>query len=821
MPTFDVARVLEQFRAALVARDIVPPEPIIADGRLHRCNAAGRHGRGDAAYLLHLDGIPAGGLENWRDGRGWERWRCDNGRALTYTERSTLAERARAAQAQRDRDEQDRHVRARATAARLWAASRPAPPDHPYLVRKGVQPLGLRVFKGALVVPVRDMAGALHSLQFISPGGIKRHLRGGRVRGLGVWIGSSPGCEETDNPILVAEGFATGASLHEASGHRVAVAFHAGNLEPLARAVHAHCPGVPIIVCADDDHRTPGNPGLAHARTAALAVDGLLARPDFGEDRPPETTDFNDLHQLRGVSAVLTALAAASPPAPVDKVGSTATTDATAPEHWPEPEPLTTPLDPLPYPVDALPPLLHDAVLEAQAFIQAPAALVACSALSTLSVAAQGLVNVRRDEQLVGPVSLYLLAVAESGERKTTCDRILGAALRDWERDQALAAAPEQTAHASAAAVFEAKRTGLLEAIRRKRRDAQDTAEDEAALEELARHTPQEAPVPRLLYADATPEALSHALASGWPSGAVLSAEAGAVFGAHGMGYETIMRNLALLNVLWDGGEIAVDRRSKPSFRLHDRRLTFGLMVQPEALRGFFDRAGTLPRGSGFIARFLIAWPASTQGTRSYRPAPASMPAVDRFGLRIRELLDRPLSTHADGGLQPLELALSPPAHSAWVQAHDRIERALGAGGDLADIRDVAAKAAENIARLAALFHVLAHGPGGVMNEGAIDDAATVISWHLHEARRLLADLDTPTDLAAAIRLDDWLIAEARRNNNHCIPTPRVYQRGPSCVRDAKAMKTALATLADRGRARMVEDGKRRFVVVNPALVKG
>ena len=218
-------------------------------------------------------------------------------------------------------------------------------------------------------------------------------------------------------------------------------------------------------------------------------------------------------------------------------------------------------------------------------------------------------------------------------------------------------------------------------------------------------------PVSQRLYADATPEALSHALASGWPSGAVMSAEAGAVFGAHGMGYETIMRNLALLNVLWDGGEIAIDRRSKPSFRLHDRRLTFGLMVQPEAIRGFLERAGTLPRGSGFIARFLIAWPARTQGTRSYRVAPESMPAVERFGLRIRDLLDTPQTTHADGGLQPIELALSPPAHAAWVQPNDRIERALAAGGDFADIRDVAAKAAENVARLAAPFHVLAQGP--------------------------------------------------------------------------------------------------------------
>jgi putative DNA primase/helicase len=815
----DVAQVLEQFRAALRARDIVPPEPIVADGCLHRCDAAGRPGRRGAAYLLHLDGIPAGGLENWRDGLGWQNWQCKLARALTAAERQSLLERTRAARAEWDRDIAHRHAAARATAASLWAAAMPAPPDHPYLTRKGVQAFDLREWKGLLLVPVRDLAGELHSLQLIGADGSKRFLRGGRIQGLGYWIGTPPGRDDTQSPILIAEGFATGASLHEASGHPVALAFNAGNLEALSLAIRGHWRGAAIIVCADDDHHTPGNPGLTHARAAALAVAGRMATPDFGEARPQDATDFNDLHRLRGVPAVLKSIANADTPAKTQLVAA----ENTAPTHeaWPDPEPLTTPLDPLPYPVDALPPLLREAVMEVQAFVQAPAALVACSALSTLSVAAQGLVNVRRDAQLVGPVSLYVLAVAESGERKTTCDRILGAALREWERDRTRAAAPEQAAHASATAVMQAKRDGLLEAIRRKRRDGQDTAEDEAALNDLAHNTPQAAPVPRLLYADATPEALSHALASGWPSGAVMSAEAGAVFGAHGMGYETIMRNLALLNVLWDGGEIAIDRRSKPSFRLRDRRLTFGLMVQPEALRGFLDRAGTLPRGSGFIARFLIAWPATTQGTRGYRPAPATMLAVERFAARIRELLDVPLSTHADGGLQPAELALSPPAHAAWVQAHDRIERALASGGELSDIRDVAAKAAENIARLAALFHMLAHGPVGVIDADEVSHAEAVISWHLHEARRLLSDLDTPTELAAAIRLDNWLIAEARRTGSHRIATNRVYRYGPSPVRDAKDMKTALATLAERRRARLVEDGRRRFVEVNPILLGG
>ena len=78
---------IEQFRAALAGRGILPKGgEIVADGRIHRCDAEGRGGKGDAAYLLHLDGIPAGGFQNWRDGAGWDTWHTDIGRTLTPDE---------------------------------------------------------------------------------------------------------------------------------------------------------------------------------------------------------------------------------------------------------------------------------------------------------------------------------------------------------------------------------------------------------------------------------------------------------------------------------------------------------------------------------------------------------------------------------------------------------------------------------------------------------------------------------------------------------------------------------------------------------------
>ncbi len=813
--------VLEQFRAAMLARNIIPPEPILADGRLHRCDAAGPRGRGDAAYLLHLDGIPTGGLENWRDGLGWEPFRHDRGRSLTPAQWEEHSRVAAAAQAARDAEAAQRREQARGLAARIWEASRPAPPEHPYLASKCVEPHGLRVFKGVLVMPVRDLAGLLHSLQFIGAGGHKRFLKGGRTQGLCCWIGEppDPGTAPTAT-ICVAEGFATAASVHQASGHPVAVAFFAGNLAPVAMAVQSQFPGARVILCADDDHGTPGNPGLTQAKDAARKVGGRVAVPDFGTARPADATDFNDLHRLQGLSAVRTALEGAAEPGL--EPGQTAIpADGAAEMAWPDPDPLAAPGESQPYPVSALPPVLRAAVLEAQSFVQSPVALVACSVLSALSVAAQGLINVRRDHQLVGPVSLYILAVAESGERKSTCGRIFSASLRAWERDQAAACAPRIAEQETAAATIDAKRAGLLEAVKRKRRDLQESDEEEAALQDLVRQSSAPVVVPRLLYADATPEALSHALATGWPSAAVLSAEAGVVFGAHGMGFEAILRNLAMLNVLGDGGEIDIDRRSKTSYRLRDRRLTFGVMVQPETMRTFIERAGALPRGTGFIARFLIAWPTSTQGHRPYRPAPVKMPAVDAFNRRIRELLDMPLVTDAVGGLAPVVLDLSPSARDAWVQAYDAIERELASGGDYIAIRDVAAKAAENIARLAALFHMLDHGVTGAIDQACVDGAAQIVRWHLQEAQRLLGELDAPPAMAAAACLDAWLRAEAMRTRDGRIPTSRLYRYGPGRVRDSKNLKDAVALLAEHGRARMEEEGRRRFVVVNPVLYAG
>ncbi len=142
---------------------------------------------------------------------------------------------AKAAKSARNEEVGQRHALARHSAARIWAASRPAPPNHRYLARKGVEPHGLRVYKGVLVVPVRDLAGQLHSLQFISAGGVKPYLKGGRIQGLCSCIGEPPDpIGDAPLTICLAEGFATGASLHQASGPS---GYHLSCWKPCSRRI--------------------------------------------------------------------------------------------------------------------------------------------------------------------------------------------------------------------------------------------------------------------------------------------------------------------------------------------------------------------------------------------------------------------------------------------------------------------------------------------------------------------------------------------------------------------------------------------------------
>jgi len=202
-------------------------------------------------------------------------------------------------------------------------------------------------------------------------------------------------------------------------------------------------------------------------------------------------TDFNDMASLLGLEAVARAIN----------------------DGWPDPFPLTTRIDPEPYPLDALPDRLRPAVEEVLACTKAPIPLVASSALAALSLAAQAHADAKRAEKLQGPTGLFLLTIAASGDRKSTCDGFFMQAIRNYEAEQAEAAKPKIKDHQATMDTWEAQRGGTKEKIRRRAKERRPTHEQEAALRTLEHGKPRPLRVPRLIYGNATPEALKWNLA--------------------------------------------------------------------------------------------------------------------------------------------------------------------------------------------------------------------------------------------------------------------------------------------------------------------
>lgn len=569
---------------------------------------------------------------------------------------------------------------------------------------------------------------------------------------------------------------------------------------------------------------------MAYRKASRDAVRSALAAENRDRCDPPlDDAEIDDLAGRAFNAKDSAAWAAHRDAEAVERAGGDASatggTDAHADTHdapagdsgaWPAPHPLSAKVEPEGYPLDALPDTIRAAVEEVAGFVKAPLPLVTGSALGALSLACQGYVDVQRADKLHGPTGLFLLTIADSGERKSTCDGFFTKAIRDYQDEQAEFAKPVLKEHAAAFAAWNAEREGLLSAVKSAGKAGKPTDKLRGALAALEKRKPEAPRIPRLLLGDETPENLAWGLAKQWPTAGVLSSEAGIVLGSHGMGRDSVMRNLALLNVLWDGGTHSVGRRTSESFTVRGARLTVGLQVQEATLREFFARSGPLARGTGFLARFLVAWPQSTQGNRPFTEAPAHWPHLAAFHRRMAAILNQPVPIDDDGALTPAMLTFTPGAKAAWVAFHDEIEAGLRSGGELYDVRDVASKTADNAARLAALFQVFEHGAGAV-GADCFERASRIAAWHLWESRRFFGELALPAELADAARLDGWLIEYCRRERTHFVSTREAQRLGP--IRDKERLAIALRELDDLDRVRVDQERRRRTIKVNPALV--
>tara|TARA_R110001592_G_scaffold229914_1_gene486595 strand:- start:11753 stop:12697 length:945 start_codon:yes stop_codon:yes gene_type:complete len=266
----------------------------VANGVIHRVDDPdGRPGNLACWYVCHLDGVPTCTFGNWRTGE-----RCSQSTGGSYSGVAARGLRVDAI-ARNNRRKAARlsaQEQAKLKAKAMWESAPPATVYHPYLAKKSVPALNVREQGGWLLVPLYDTSGELVNIQRIDRNGNKRFLKDGRITGCFGLVGA-PALPESGR-LYIAEGWATAATIHGQTRCPVAAAMNCGNLKPTALALHAILPDIDLIVAADNDHRTPANPGMAKATEAAQAVGGGLVWPQRC-NHACTCTDFNDVANCR------------------------------------------------------------------------------------------------------------------------------------------------------------------------------------------------------------------------------------------------------------------------------------------------------------------------------------------------------------------------------------------------------------------------------------------------------------------------------------------------------------------------------------------
>lgn len=293
----------------------------LMDGKLHRVPVEGdKQGQKNGGYVGFMDGHPAGYINNYKTGleTTWKSEQPVN--RLSESDRIRLEQEAAQRQLKRAQEREEIQEQTANLVADCWLNAAHAQ-NHPYLERKGVQPYGLRVNThgsveigqpqpdepaqhwsghGELLIPIVDIEGRFWGAQSIDDQGRKSFPRGGRTQGGHHVLGDT----KEGQPILIAEGYATAATVHEALGLPVVVAFNSGNLPTVAQAFREKYPTNLLVIAGDNDHTKPieKNVGLLKAQEAAQKVAGHLLIPEF--EKGSTGTDWNDLAQEKGNVAI-------------------------------------------------------------------------------------------------------------------------------------------------------------------------------------------------------------------------------------------------------------------------------------------------------------------------------------------------------------------------------------------------------------------------------------------------------------------------------------------------------------------------------------
>ena len=734
-------------------------------------------------------------------------WCSKNQKAMTPVEK--LAFKVEADKMDKLHKKELEAVRAvcREKAKSMWVKStKDGIDDHLYAIRKEIKPRFVRINEyGNLVIPVRNINQELQGLQFIAPDGSKRFLTGTAKQGNFVFLCKS---DDIENEIVICEGYATACSIRQATKLDVLAALDAGNLKSVAEAWRSEFPKLQIIIAADDDHATDGNPGRTKAIDAARAVDGIVIFPRFEDGT--DKTDFNDMAQELGLEAVKSHILKCIEH-PVDYEA----------ESWPEPL-LFGNIDTPDISCSLLPEPLAgygDAVAKST---QTPPAMSVMTALAVSATCLQKLFEVSPFKGYVEPVNLMPITALDSASRKSAVLKAMTEPLTLWETQQAEVLKEKAETVRYERDILQKSIDSL---ISKTGKDGVTDDERQTALTEIKRlksNMPPEIILPQLWTDDITMEALQNLMCDHGERMAVISAEGGFFEVMAGL-YSGGKSNVNVILQGHSGESIRVMRQGR-TVMMNKPALTLGLCVQPDIISNLASGNKARFRGNGLLARFLYCIPKSTVGTRDvtkHIPIPESI-RTEYFAKIFRLLSIKPILDEA-GKEHPHTLTLSTLALKVWHDFSQEIELKQGEYGEFFYMRDWTGKLPGAALRIAGICHAVEHGKKITIIKKATMKRAINLSKllivHAKMAFGLMGSDPVVTDAKVCY---EWIIKNDadsfRRSDLHRALHGRFTRIG--------RLVSALAVLTERhilSEPQKKSSGHRPgiFHTVNPLVLKG
>lgn len=405
------------------------------------------------------------------------------------------------------------------------------------------------------------------------------------------------------------------------------------------------------------------------------------------------------------------------------------------------------------YPIDALTESFFNAGKEVYDTTQTPDSLVVLVLLSSASTVCQRLIDVVLPIAggLVSPVSLYLMFIGESGERRTTVNSMIAGPIYQHDELDTAKRYEAMSVYKSKREIWKLKKNHILKTIGKLQGDGLDITQLELELIEHNRLEPVPPKQRKIVHQNMTETAIYEALQGDGQSISFITDEGQLMLDS------PTMRNLGLFNKLWDGPRtLPLHRADNKMISVHNPRTSMHVMTHYEVVHKYLQKKGDIARGSGMLARFLMAMPPSTKGYREARYDPSTMPSLEKFKSRLAELL-KLNEEMADAGItERSKLRFSDQAAALWRRTANDIEYDMRPGESYAECSDVASKLMENASRIAAIMHLF-EGYTGDIHEDTLRRAIAIAKWHLREFQRLFVEGGAPAEEIDAMKLMRYL----------------------------------------------------------------